>query len=319
MKSKQAITVSGLVNTGQLPEKPDPTQLTQFKDQSDFSKERIYTVALDKISPNPYQPRKIFSEEKIIELAESIKAEGLIQPIALRIINSGESYQIIAGERRFRAYQYLSKDEIECVVFICDDKQMLTRAIAENLGRQDLTDFEAYSSIVRAIPLFETKKDLAGSIGIGREDLYRFLSFDDLPDFVLQKLEINPGLIGKTAATEIKSALSKIEEKHKEAANIFLTEALDLVDTGELNQNKIVQHIQIGIKNSVKAGLETLTRREEFIVDGNKIGYFASSPNGVMIKVSKGVLDESGRDRLQSLINDFLEQLLMHNKIDQSE
>ncbi|CAG7857265.1 hypothetical protein MCAMS1_02032 [biofilm metagenome] len=314
MKNKQAITVSGLVGAGQLPDKPDPTKLTQFKEQDDFSNERIYSVALDKISPNPYQPRKIFREEKIIELAESIKAEGLIQPIALRIVNSGESYQIIAGERRFRAYQYLGKNEIECVVFICDDKQMLTRAIAENLGRQDLTDFEAYSSIVKAIPLFETKKDLAGSIGIGREDLYRYLSFDDLPDFVVDKLEGNPGLIGKTAATEIKSALSKIEEKNKNLAFFYLAEALEFLESGDLDQNKIVQHINLGIKKDAKAGLESLTRREEFIFDGNKIGYFTSSPNGIMIKVAKGVLDDESKARLQGIINSFLEQHLIQIK-----
>jgi ParB family chromosome partitioning protein len=317
MKNKQAITVSGLVGAGQLPDKPDPTKLTQFKDQDDFSKERIYSVALDKISPNPYQPRKIFREEKIIELADSIKAEGLIQPIALRIVNSGESYQIIAGERRFRAYQYLGKDEIECVVFICDDKQMLTRAIAENLGRQDLTDFEAYSSIVKAIPLFETKKDLAGSIGIGREDLYRYLSFDDLPDFVIEKLENNPGLLGKTAATEIKSALTKIEEKNQNLALLFLAEALELLEAGELDQNKIMQHVNLGVKKDAKAGLESLTRREEFIIDGNKIGYFTSSPNGVIIKVTKGILDEESKDKLQAIINEFLEQyLIQKNELD---
>jgi ParB family chromosome partitioning protein len=319
MKNKQAITVSGLVGTGQLPDKPDPTKLTQFKEQDDFSNERIYSVALDKISPNPYQPRKIFHKDKIIELADSIKAEGLIQPIALRIVNSGESYQIIAGERRFRAYQYLGKTEIECVVFICDDKQMLTRAIAENLGRQDLTDFEAYSSIVKAIPLFETKKDLAGSIGIGREDLYRYLSFDDLPDFVVGKLEINPGLLGKTAATEIKSALSKIEEKNKVLAHIYLAEALELLEAGDLDQNKIVQHVNLGIKRDAQAGLESLTRREEFIFDGNKIGYFTSSPNGVMIKVAKGILDEESKGKLQGIINGFLEQILIQKKNDTVE
>ena len=74
MKAKKSITVSGLVVTGQLPEKSDPTQLTQFKGQEDFSKERIYSVDIDKISPNPFQPRKIFNEDKIRELANTIEA-----------------------------------------------------------------------------------------------------------------------------------------------------------------------------------------------------------------------------------------------------
>jgi len=311
MKAKKSITVSGLVVTGQLPEKSDPTQLTQFKGQEDFSKERIYSVDIDKISPNPFQPRKIFNEDKIRELANTIEAEGLLQPIALRSINLGESYQIIAGERRFRAHQLLGKTEIACVIFVCDDKHMLLRAIAENLSRENLTDYETFSSINKAIPFFETKKELAEAIGIGREDLYRFLSFEGLPNFVLERLEFDPSLLGKTAATEIKSALSKVEEKQKKLALTYLAEALDLLDSKELDQNKIVRHILNGLKNDAANIVESLTRREEFIVDGKTIGFFTTSPNGVTIKVSKGILDEASKDQLQTMINNFLEEYIV--------
>jgi ParB family transcriptional regulator, chromosome partitioning protein len=311
MKAKRPITVSGLVDNGQLPEKTDPTQLTQFKGQEDFSKERIYSVEIEKISPNPYQPRKIFNEEKIRELANTIESEGLLQPIALRAVNSGESYQIIAGERRYRAHQLLGKTEIACVIFICDDKHMLLRAIAENLSRENLTDYETFSSIKNAIPFFETKKELSEAIGIGREDLYRFLSFEGLPDFVLDKLEVDPDLLGKTAATEIKSALAKVEEKQKQLALTYLAEAIDLLEAKELDQNKIVRHIQNGLKNDALNVIESLTRREEFIIDGKMIGFFTTSPNGVTIRVGKGILDEASKDQLQSMINSFLEEYIV--------
>lgn len=311
MKAKRPITVSGLVGTGQLPEKTDPTQLTQFKGQEDFSKERIYSVDIEKISPNPYQPRKIFNEEKIKELASTIESEGLLQPIALRSVNSGESYQIIAGERRYRAHQLLGRTEIACVVFICDDKQMLVRALAENLSRENLTDYETYFSIIKAMPFYETKKELAEAVGVGREDLYRFLSFEGLPSFVLEKLEADPSLLGKTAATDIKSALGKIDEKQKALALTYLAEAIDLLEAKELDQNKIVQHIQNGLKNDAANVIESLTRREEFIIDGKKIGFFTTSPNGVTIKVGKGILDEASKDQLQSMINSFLEEYIV--------
>jgi ParB family transcriptional regulator, chromosome partitioning protein len=311
MKAKRSVTVSGLVGAGQLPEKSDPTQLTQFKGQEDFSKERIYSVEIDKISPNPFQPRKIFNEEKIKELACTIESEGLLQPIALRSVNLGESYQIIAGERRYRAHQLLGKSEIACVIFICDDKHMLLRAIAENLSRENLTDYETFASITKAIPYFETKKELAEAIGVGREDLYRFLSFEGLPNFVLEKLEADPSLLGKTAATEIKSALAKVEDKQKQLALTYLAEAIDLLEAKELDQNKIVRHIQTGLKNDAANVIESLTRREEFIVDGKKIGFFTTSPNGVTIKVSKGILDEASKDQLQTMINNFLEEYIV--------
>ena len=222
-----------------------------------------------------------------------------------------ESYQIIAGERRYRAHQLLGRPEIACVVFICDDKQMLVRALAENLSRENLTDYETYFSIIKAMPFYETKKELAEAVGVGREDLYRFLSFEGLPSFVLEKLEADPSLLGKTAATDIKSALGKFDEKQKALALTYLAEAIDLLEAKELDQNKIVKHIQNGLKNDAANVIESLTRREEFIIDGKKIGFFTTSPNGVTIRVGKGILDEASKDQLQSMINGFLEEYIV--------
>ena len=152
---------------------------------------------------------------------------------------------------------------------------------------------------------------MSEAVGVGREDLYRFLSFEGLPSFVLEKLEADPSLLGKTAATDIKSALGKVDEKQKPLALTYLAEAIDLLEAKELDQNKIVQHIQNGLKNDAANVIESLTRREEFIIDGKKIGFFTTSPNGVTIKVGKGILDEASKDQLQSMINSFLEEYIV--------
>ncbi len=137
-------------------------QLEKFwgKNQGD----RIVNIPLDKISVNPYQPRKYFDEEELKELAQSILAYGIIQPIIVRA--DGENYQIIAGERRYRASKILNLKEIPALIQDMDDEKAAAVSLIENLQRRELNYFEeasAYSLLINGFGL--TQDELAKKVG----------------------------------------------------------------------------------------------------------------------------------------------------------
>ena len=102
--------------------------------------EEITEISLDEIRPNPYQPRKTFDNKSLKELSESIKENGVFQPIIIR--KSVNGYEIIAGERRFRASKLAKKKTIPAIIRDFDEAQMMEVAVLENLQREDLTPLE---------------------------------------------------------------------------------------------------------------------------------------------------------------------------------
>ena len=122
-------------------------------------------ILVDKIVPNKYQPRHEFTEEKIKELAESIKQNGLLQSITVRDIGNG-FYELIAGERRLRAIKYLHHATTKAIVKELTEEQMATLALIENIQREELTPIEeahAYQELLRINKL--TQDELAKSLG----------------------------------------------------------------------------------------------------------------------------------------------------------
>ena len=103
-------------------------------------KDEVTQLPIAKIVPNKYQPRNIFNDEKILELSESIKEHGVIQPIVVRKFKEG--YEIIAGERRYRASKLIGLDKVPAIVRDYDDKQSASIAIVENIQREDLNPIE---------------------------------------------------------------------------------------------------------------------------------------------------------------------------------
>lgn len=126
---------------------------------------QVVSVPLDKIEPNRYQPRKVFNTEEIQELAQTIDEHGLLQPIVLREYEPSK-YEIIAGERRFRAMKLLKWDKAPAIVEKMSDKESASLALVENLQRSDLSPVEeaqAYQRLMKLNGL--TQKDLAKGMG----------------------------------------------------------------------------------------------------------------------------------------------------------
>ncbi len=206
----------------------------------EFTEGREYTlVAIDSIDPNPYQPRRIFPQEELEKLANSIKEIGLLEPILVRKIDN--RYQIAAGERRWRAHKLLNKHSIEALITSITDSDMAVFALAENIDREDLSDYEIGLALRQVENIFPTKKKLAESLGFNREDMYRYFAFDDLPEFIRTDLNNNPRLLSRSAASDIKRLLK--QQENSPLIHASLAEAWALLLAGEVDQTKLTAYI----------------------------------------------------------------------------
>ena len=142
--------------------------------------EEIEDLPLEEVRPNPYQPRKNFDEKKLGELAESIKENGVLQPIIVR--RSVGGYEIIAGERRFRASELAGKTTIPAIIRQFDESQMMEVAILENLQREDLTPLEeaqAYEMLQKNLGM--TQEEVSKKMGKSRPYITNYLRLLTLP------------------------------------------------------------------------------------------------------------------------------------------
>ena len=145
--------------------------------------EQVEQILLMDIKPNPFQPRKIFDEESLKELSESIKEHGVLQPIILR--KKGLKFEIVVGERRFRASQLANLEIIPAVIRELNDQQMMELAILENLQREDLTaieEAEAYQNLMEHLNL--TQEQLAFRLGKSRPHIANHIRLLSLPPVV---------------------------------------------------------------------------------------------------------------------------------------
>ncbi len=144
----------------------------------------LIDIELSQVTPGPKQPRQVFDEDKLAELSESIKAEGVVQPIVVREVATG--YEIIAGERRWRAAQRAGLRTIPAVVRRGDDRDSLILAMAENVARVDLNAVDqarAYAVLSDELDLTQT--EIARRVGKSRAAVANTMRLLDLPDSVL--------------------------------------------------------------------------------------------------------------------------------------
>lgn len=142
--------------------------------------ERIRYIPLSKIQRNPNQPRQEFSEEEINELSDSIKKLGVLQPIMLRPIDDG--YEIVAGERRWRATKKVGLPQVPAIIRDVDDKELLEIAIVENVQRSNLSPLEEATAYQRLIDEFSmNQREVAESVGKDRTSIANFLRLLKLP------------------------------------------------------------------------------------------------------------------------------------------
>jgi ParB family chromosome partitioning protein len=143
----------------------------------------VAMIPLSSITKNPFQPRSTFDYDALVELAKSISEVGIIQPITVR--KNGMQFELISGERRFRASEMAELEEIPAYVRLADDRHMLELAIVENLQREDLDPIEMASSCKRMMDeLGLTQQEVAIRLGKGRSTITNFLRLLKLPPLI---------------------------------------------------------------------------------------------------------------------------------------
>ncbi len=193
--------------------------------------ESITTLRLTDIEPNKDQPRGSFDAEHLNELADSIREHGLLQPIIVRPLSNGVTYQIVAGERRWRAAKIAGLKEIPVLIREVDELQMNRIAIIENIQRQDLDPVEEATAYRRLIEQYGmTHEELSKSIGKSRPYITNILRVLTLPDSVTDRLragDISTGHAKAMLALADKDKYDEVLEKIlKGHLNVRQTEKL---------------------------------------------------------------------------------------------
>lgn len=163
--------------------------LFQDIEEVDVKKEEVLDLPLNELRPNPYQPRKTFDEQSLKELANSIERSGVFQPIIVRR-SQIKGYEIIAGERRFRASKLAGKTNIPAIIRNFDEETMMQIAVLENLQREDLNpleEAEAYDMLMKNLKL--TQAQVAERLGKSRPYIANYLRLLSLPKLVKEMVQ----------------------------------------------------------------------------------------------------------------------------------
>jgi ParB family chromosome partitioning protein len=255
-------------------------------------------LAVSDIVANPWQPRRVFNEAKLSELAESIREVGLMQPIVVR--RSGDIYQIVAGERRWRSHKMIELATIKAVVVECSDADMAVLALVENVSRDDLSDYEVATSMRQTEKEFPDRKRMAEALGMSRSGLYQFLSFENLPDFIRKDLDIQPRLLGGTAAQAIVTAI----KKHGESGMNAAVELRPLVVKGDMDQGKVAAAIKaLATRQATTANSASERSIDKFFSGKEHAGSITKDISGITVKIKSGVLTSAQEIQIRELIS----------------
>ncbi len=234
----------------------------------------LQLLPISKVEPRIEQPREMFDEQALQELAESIRQYGLIQPITARKLESGY-YQIIAGERRWRASRIAGLTEIPVRVITADDRRTAEIALVENLQREDLNPIEeakGYKALIEEFGL--TQEETAKSVGRSRPAITNAMRLLSLSPNVLKYLENGQLSAGHARAlipiTEEKLQLTTAKEIIEKNLSVRQTEKLVAKLLKPPKENK--EEIAVDYAAEVATRLSTSLGRRVKLIDGKKIG-----------------------------------------------
>ena len=273
-------------------------------------------ILISRIDPNPFQPRSLFTEEAITELAQSIDRDGLVQPVVVRP-NGVRGFQLISGERRLRAFQQLGREEIPAIIQPMSDEESAISALQENLKREDLTDFEVSEALIKLKEMKSNKNtkisvtELAELISVSRPAIYRYLSFSSLPELATIRLRAAPDLLSGSTSLSLERWFNTARAEgltHDDYEN-YLAQVLDEVEEG-LNQNKVLSRIKRMVAAS-RADSSPLDSREppqklKLMRGANQIGRRVDSSDHIKITLKRDELNVRDLKRLDAFLAELV-------------
>jgi len=236
MTNKKRSTVIGR-GLSSLLENPD-TDITSKGDvMGKYVVGSVAEISVSQIEANPFQPRDRFDEIALDELTESIKTHGLIQPVTVRKLGF-DRYQLITGERRFRAAQLAGLKEIPAYIRVTDDEQMLEWALIENIHREDLNPIEIALSYQRLVDECKlTQAELSEKVNSKRSTVTNYLRLLKLPELIQKALKEEQLSMGHARA------IAGIEESERQLRifNMIIGQGLSVRETEKLTKETAVE------------------------------------------------------------------------------
>ena len=278
------------------------TDITNNKDEASKLVATINEISIDEIQINPFQPRVNFDDEKIYELAESIKELGIIQPITVRKLGYNK-YQLISGERRFKASKTLNLKTIPAYIRIANDEQMLEMALVENIQRENLNPIEIAISFQRLIKECNlTQEECGNKLGKQRSTITNFLRLLKLP------LEIQDGLKRNQISVGHARALINIKDTTKQL-NIYH----DIIENG-FSVREVEQLVKDFAESNYTATIRKKTDKniETLLFSHQKMLFDLSKNLDKKIQLTK---NKKGNGKIIIPFSDDDELTLIFNKI----
>ncbi|SFB29869.1 Effector of nucleoid occlusion Noc [Lentibacillus halodurans] len=202
-------------------------------DEENYHPGEVTELPIDKIEANRFQPRSVFNEEKMKELAQTIHTHGMIQPIVVRKLEEENKYELIAGERRWRAVQILGWDHIPAIIRGMTDTEIASVALIENLQREELTVIEEASAYARLLELHSlTQEALAQRLGKNQSTIANKIRLLKLPE------EVQTAVLDKQITERHARALIKVDDP------AIQVKVLELILKKDLNVKQTEEHIE---------------------------------------------------------------------------
>jgi ParB family chromosome partitioning protein len=277
--------------------KKDAAGNTDASPQPTIPQGELRKLPIEFMQPGQYQPRKIMTDEALEELASSIKAQGIIQPIVVRSIGK-DKYEIIAGERRWRASQIAELDVIPCLVKEIPDEAAIAMALIENIQREDLNAMEEAVALQRLMQEFElTHQQTADAVGKSRTtvtNLLRLLSLSEVCRTLLERGDLEMG--------HARALLSLPADEQSSIARTVVAKGLTVRDT-----EKLVRSANAPVKTKAESVNDPHIEQLERAI-GDKMG--------APIKIQHGAKGK-GKIVIQYNSLDELDGVLRHMGVDQ--
>lgn len=268
--------------------------------------EEVIRIATEKLLPNPYQPRKQFKSEELLSLADSIKENGVLQPLLARRINNSDYFEIIAGERRLRASILANMPTVPCLIVDCDYEESAIYSILENIQRSDLSFFEEAQAIAHMQSHFGlTQEEISKRLGKSQSALSNKLRLLKLPADVRYFIE-KEGLTERHARAllrcstekQIWTTLNVIKERHLnvEQTEAYIDSLTDKKVKPHKNVVKIFKDVRIFV-NTVNKAISTM-KEAGIAAESNKtetdeyIEFYVKIPKNAQNEQKKTPLSE---------------------------
>jgi len=202
----------------------------------------LVELDIDRIQRGKYQPRQVFEQESLQELADSIRVQGIVQPIVVR--PEGQHFELVAGERRWRAAQLAGLQKVPAVIRELDSKSAAAIALIENIQREDLNPLEEAQAFLRLIEEFDlTHQQVADSVGRSRATVSNLLRLLDLAEPVKQ--QVNKGLLNMGHA---RALLALIRHDQVEIAKVVVNRGLSVRETALLVKKTLAAETRVKVE-----------------------------------------------------------------------